>query len=476
MIDMRYKKHCCASIWMKFVVGFVFSMPPCLGSAQDTGQPTGKENPSTQDASRKSDNANVEPASPIGLAWSDSYVRRIGTSGVLSGNKEGVGWRDLYISSAGVTGVVEQFEGLQAAPTATYTAAVLQATVVYDRRIGANRLAIQYQPSMAIAGGQVVNNFSNQNTSMDWLIYTRPRWNVRISDSFRYYYGQQTVGISYLDVNPTTSGLATNNFLDGPNRWLSNNAYISVAHAFSRRSSIEITPNYIFSEAGTGVNLARGSSYGGRVNWNYLTSERQTVGVQYAGQLLHESGPGISAMSKGAPTDSNFHSFAGTVARQLSATLFASGAVGATTVTLPQNARQWLVYGTFGLVKQVRRSSIGLNYSRGDTLSSGLISNQYADRVDLTLQSQITMRLDWSVGGGYLRQVQSGGFSAWYAHSHVQFLLAPRAGLFSTFDYYRKNQAVNANSLFIGNRNVYSFGLLWQPSREAQRQPSRGAH
>jgi hypothetical protein len=467
MNDMRYKKHSCSSIWVKFGAGFIFSMLPCLGSAQETGQPTGKENPSTQDASRKSDNANPEPASPVGLAWSDSYIRRIGTSGVLSGNKEGVGWRDLYISSASSTGVVEQFERMQTAPgTTTYTAAVLQTTLVYDHRIGANRLAIQYQPSMAIANGQVVSNFSNQNTTMDWLIYTRPRWNVRISDTFHYYYGQQSVGIAYLDVNPATSGLATNNFLDGPNRWLANNTYISIAHALSRRSSIAIIPNYTFSESGTGANLARGSSYGGSVNWNYRTSERQTVGVQYTGQLLHEAGLGTSAAPKGVATDTIFHTIAGIAGSQLSATLFVSGSVGVTTSTLPQNSRQWLVYGTFGLVKQVRRSSIGLNYSRGDTLSSGLISNLYADRVDLTYQSHVSMRLDWSVGGGYLRQVQSGGFSGWYAHSSVQFLLAPRAGLFATFDYYRKNQALNLNNLFSGDRNIYSFGLQWQPRRE----------
>ena len=461
---IRYRTQSRESIWLKFFVLFLFATLPSLGLAQDAGQATGNQNPSTQDNSKKSGNAEAEPTSPIGLAWADSYIRRLGTSGVLSGNKEGVGWRDLYISSASITGIVEQFEETQTVPSTTYTAAALQASLVYDHKIGNNRLAIQYQPSMAIADGQVVSNFSNQNTSLDWLLYTRPRWNVRLSDNFRYFYGQQAVGISYLDVNPTTSGLVTNNFLDGPNRWLSNITYISIAHALSRRSSIAITPNFTYSEGGTGVNLVRGSSYGGSVNWNYRTSERQTIGVQYTGQLLHEAGMGTSSGSNGTPTDTIYHTIAGTASRQLSATLFASGALGATTYTQAQNARQWLVYGSLGLVKQLKRSSIGLNYYRGDTLSNGLIANQYADRVDLIYENQITTRLDWSVGGGYLRQVQSGGFSAWYASSHVQFLMAPRGGLFATFDYFRKNQAINVNNLFSGNRNVYAFGIRWHPS------------
>jgi hypothetical protein len=242
---------------------------------------------------------------------------------------------------------------------------------------------------------------------------------------------------------------------------------MSIAYALSRRSSIAITPNYTFSEDGSGPSLTRGSSYGGSVSWNYRTSERQTVGVQYTGQLLHEAGLGTSTSTTGAPTDTIFHTIAGTAGRQLSATFFARGSLGVTTSSLAQNTRQWFVYGTLGLVKQLGRSALGLNYSRGDTLSNGLISNQYADRVDLTYQNQISTRLIWSAGGGYLRQVPSGGFSGWYATSDIQFLLAPRAGLFATFDYYWKNQSVNSNNLFSGNRNIYPFGLRWQPGRVA---------
>jgi hypothetical protein len=464
---MQYKKHHCIGHLRIFFLILLLCLLPNLAAAQDAGQDAGKQKPAPQGAAKDVDNTDATPASPYALAWANSYIRQIGTSGLLAGSRQGIGWGSLYIPSAGVNGIVDQFESTKTTPGATFTAAILQATVIYDHKIGTSRLALQYQPSMAIAEGQVVGNFSNQNTSLDWLLYTRPRWNVRLSDGFRYYYTQQSVGMSYLDVNTLTSGLATNNFLDGGGRWLSNNAYMSIDYALSRRSSVSITPNYTFSEAGTGANLARGSSYGGSVSWNYRTSERQTLGVQYTGQLLHEAGLGTSSSTTGAPTDTIFHTIAGTAGRQLSATFFASGSLGVTTSYLAQNARQWFVYGTLGLVKQLGRSSVGLNYSRGDTLSNGLIANQYADRVDLTLQNQIGTRVNWSLGGGYLRQVQSGGFSGWYGTSDVQFLLSPRAGLFATFDYYRKNQGANINNLFSGNRNLYSFGLRWQPGRVA---------
>ncbi len=462
---MQYKKSlriCIGLIFPLIVAAFLL---PNLGSAQEAGPDAGEQKPAGQSASTEAGNKNAEPASPYAPAWADSYIRQIGTSGVLAGNQAGIGWGSLYIPSAGVSGIVDQSVGTSTAPGTTFTAAVFQTTVVYDHKIGPGRFALQYNPSMAIAEGRVVGNFSNQNTSLDWLLFTRPRWNVKFSDGFRYYYSQQTVGQSYLDVNTVTSGAVTNNFLDGAGRYISNSAYLSIGYALSRRSSINITPNYTFSEAGVGVNLRRGSSYGGSVSWNYRASERQTVGILYSGQILHEAGLGTSNVAAATPTDTIFHTIAGTAERQLSATFFARGSLGVTASTLPLNTRQWSVYGTFGLVKQVGRSSLGLNYSRSDTLANGLIANQYADRVDLTFRSQVSTRLNWSVGGGYLRQVQSGGFSGWYATSELQYLLAPKAGIFATFDYYRKDQSANSNNLFTGNRNIYTFGLRWQPAR-----------
>jgi hypothetical protein len=434
---------------------------PDLTRAQDSGQETAKDKPAPQDASKNTPPTDSAPSSPVGLAWSDSYIRQIGTSGVLTGNRQGIGWGSLYIPSAKVSGIVETFDGTDTQPGPTFTAAVLEANVVYDHRIGSSgRIAIQYQPSIAFAEGQVIRNFSNQNTNLDILIYARPRWIVRFNDSFRYYYTQQSFGIPYFDANPASGGTVANTFLDGPSRWLSNSASISAGYALSVRSSILVTPNYTYSESGVGANLERGASYGGTVKWDYRTSERQSFGLQYSGQFIRET-----TVASTPATGTIFNTFAGTAGRQLSPTWFVKGAFGATTSAVSSNQRQWYLYGSFGLLKQLGRSTLGIDYSRGDTLFTGLISNQYADRIDFNYQNQMYKRLTWGAGGGYLRQIQSGGTSAWYASSTVLFLLAPRAGLFATFDYTHKNQIVTTSNLFSGNRDAYSFGILWQPGR-----------
>jgi hypothetical protein len=471
---MHVTKHLPSIMRLKLTALASIFLLPSLGLAQDTSQAPGQSNPSAQDSSKKTDNSSSEPASPIGLAWADTYIHQIGSSGLLAGSREGIGWGSLYIPAASVTGVVDRFEPTGTLPGTTFDSAVLQTSVIYDHTLpGGSRLAVQYAPSVAFANGQVVGNFSNQNTSLDILIYTRPRWNVRFGDTFSYYYAQQSYGRPYFDVNPVTAGSVTNNFLNGPNSWLSNSAYLSVAYALSMRSSISITPTFVYSESGVGMHSSHAGSYGGNVNWNYRTSRRQTVGIQYTGQLIHETFPVVSTPPGGTSSDTLYHTIAATVSRQLSATWFVSGALGTTTSTFSQtgqtaqNARQWSFYGSGGLVKQLKRSTVGVNYSRGDTLSNGLISNQYADRFDITYRNQITKRLNGMVGWGYLRQIQSGGFSGWYASSDVQFLLSPRAGVFAFFDYSRTNQSVNTNNLYAGNSDYFSFGIRWQPGRIA---------
>jgi hypothetical protein len=457
MRNMQYKEKVCLSFCLTIVA--VLSLATLL-DAQESGQEAGKDKLARQDASRTTGSPDAEPASPIGLSWANSYIEQIGTSGVLAGNREGIGWGSLFISSAQLSGIVEDFGATNTQPSSVFKAAVLQGTVVYSHRIGSGRIAVQYEPNMAFAEGHVVKNFSNQNTNLDILIYSRPRWNVRFSDNFRYYYAQQSFGFPFFDVNPVTAKSVTNSFLDGPSRWLSNTAYLSLGYALSARSSISITPNYVYSESGIGATLERGASYGGSVNWNYRTSERQTFGLQYTGQLIRETLP-----TTASSVDTLYNTFAGTTERQLSRTWYTRGALGVTTSSVRASQRQWYFYGDLGLVKQFGRSSLGINYSRGDTLSTGLISNQYADRVDLTYQNQMNKRLNWGVGGGYLRQVGAGGTSGWYTLANATFLLAPRAGLFSTFNYYHKNQSGNATNLYIGNRDIFTFGLLWQPGR-----------
>jgi hypothetical protein len=451
--------------WSAFALFMAMAVVGDIAAAQDPGQEqSDKSAAAARDSGKKPENSDSVPVSPLSAGSLNTYFYQIGTAGLLAGNREGLHLGGLYIPTASATGVVDKFEGTKTSPGVEYDAAVLQTTVIYDHTLGQNRrFAIQYQPSIAFANGQVVRDFSNQNTSIDLLLYTRPRWSVRFSDGFQYRYTQRAVGYPYLDVNPVTSGTVQNTFLDGPRRWLSDSAYVSVAYALSPRSSIGVSPGYVFSESGTGSNFAKGVSYGGNVNWNYRTSERQTIGFVYSGQLIRETETSVATF------DTIYQTFAGTWGRQLAASLFVQGAGGLTTSTssIASSTRQWYFYGNLGAVKQIGRSAIALTYSRSDTLFYGLISSQYADRVDLTYQARMSQRLSWSIGGGYLRQVQSGGVAGWYTTSNVQFLLSPRAGLSATFDYSHKNQRLGnvVTNLFAGNRDVYTFGIRWAPAQ-----------
>jgi hypothetical protein len=458
-------------IYAAIIINLCLYLIPNYVSAQEADQSPSQDPSKAQNTNKKPDDdqGTSGPLTPVGLTWTDSYIRQIGYSGVLAGSREGIGWGSFYIPTASVTGVVETLDTTAGQPGGVFTAALFQATVVYDHKFGTgNRVALQYSPSMAIADGQVVGNFSNQNTNLDILLYERPRWNIRFSDSFLYYYSQQAGGFPFFDVDAASSGIISNMFLTGPDRWISTTATGTIAYALSARSSISVRPSYTFSESGVGANLSRANLYGGTADWNYLLSEKQSVGIQFGGEVLQESGVGTLTPSA---ADTNYYTVVGTASRQISPTWRIGGSAGFTISSFALNTttqRQWFFNGSLMVLKQLGRSStLGLNYSRAGTVASGLISSSYADRVDVTFENKLSRRFDWRIGAGYLAQVNSGGLSAWYANANAEFLLAPRAGIFATATYTITHQDANVSPLFQGDTNLAFFGISWRPARSA---------
>jgi hypothetical protein len=411
------------------------------------------------DSSKGQDQSEQQPVPGAVIGWADTYFHQIGSAGVLAGSPEGLHWGKFYIPSADAMGAVERLEFTGAQSTDVQAQALFSAMLVYDREFKTNRVALQYRPRLAVANGQVQKDFSNQNVSLDTILYSRPRWNVRFGDNFQYYYTQESLGDLYLSVDAVSSSTVSNIFVDSPNRWLSNNAYVSVSYALSARTSITVTPSYIYSESGTKAVSSRGQEYGGTITWSHRTSARQSVGIQYSAQEIHESGINAS--------DAIYQTIAGILERQLGPTWLVRGSAGVTTTAYTIGTRQLYAYGTFSLVKRIHRSAIAVNYSRGDSFVNGFISNQYTDRVDVTYQAQVGRRWNWATGAGYLRQVTGGDFVAKYATGQLGFLMAPRAGLYATMSYVRKNQTGNSTGLFAGNADFFSFGVSWQPARAA---------
>lgn len=401
-----------------------------------------------------------EPSGGLGGSWADTYFRQIGSAGLLAGDPQGLKWGRFYIPDAAVIGVIDRQTGSSSAPDDTASRELFRTTIVYDRLFHRNRLALQYQPQLALADGHVIKDFSNQNTSLSMIVYAKPRLSVRVNDYFQYFYTQQAGAGGFLDADFSTFSTAQNLFLTGPERLLYNNLSSAISYALSARSSLTITPTYTYIVSGIGNDRIRGQLYGGGVDYTYRTSAQQLVGITYSYEWIHRG------FNTGGTSDTQFHTIAGLIERRLSPSWFVKGSLGVTVPTGGDNGSQPLfAYGNASLVKQFIRSTAALTYSRGDSFASGFVSGQFADRIDITYTRQISRRFRGTAGAGYLREVGSSAFQAKYASGGLDFLLAPRAGLFLTTSYSRRHQATNSLNLFSGNLDLFTFGLRWNPSR-----------
>src|SRR5437660_5710009 len=178
-------------------VAVTMLFPFLVVRAQDTGQPSSSEKPAPTDSSKTQDQSGQQPAPGAAIGWTNSYFHALGSAGVLAGSREGLHWGKFYILSADAMGAVERLETTGVLSTDVQGQALFSAMLVYDREFKTNRIAIQYRLRLAVADGQVQKDFSNQNASLDMILYSRQRGNVRFGDNFQYYYMQQAFGKLY---------------------------------------------------------------------------------------------------------------------------------------------------------------------------------------------------------------------------------------------------------------------------------------
>src|SRR5580765_5116644 len=127
------------SIYLQIIFNLWLILMPQLASAQEASQTPSQDASRVQNTNKKPDDdkGGSVPVIPLGLTWTDSYVRRIGYAGILAGNREGIGWGSLYIPTASVTGVVETLDTTAGQTGGVFAATLFQATFIYDHKLGA---------------------------------------------------------------------------------------------------------------------------------------------------------------------------------------------------------------------------------------------------------------------------------------------------------------------------------------------------
>lgn len=440
------------AVWL-LTVGLLFS-PGWLVAQQESSSRTRPDQPAQDDEQAQTGQqpANVSVGTP-------PVVRELGTATPLPRRSGRFRWGGLSLGSFDFTQV---FDRVSANATNTSLvgnrdsyASILQASIIYDRQFRRSRLAVQYQPRVAVVDGQVLKDFYNHRADFDLHYLISRNWSVNIRDEFQFVGNRDFYVGSYFSVDATTGNFLQDFFLSGPSQLLSNRASVGFNYTLSRRTHLSFTPGftYVHSSPRGPFTSSQVRVYGMTTDLEHALSGRTSVGLFYNMEY---------SQFLGGFRDTFRQSFGGTFARLLGRGWHLRGFIAASTSTFfTQQPQQLTATGSISLVRAFRRSSLALTAARGYSFA-GLVSDRYYDRGDVIYTRQLTRRTTIGVGTGFFREVDSPRrVRGEYAFGRFSYRLFSDLSWFASYAY--RSQVGNGSQVSSGTRNSVLTGIMWRP-------------
>jgi hypothetical protein len=276
---------------------------------------------------------------------------------------------------------------------------------------------------------------------------------------------QGLAGGAFADASAVTSTTLQNVFLNTNDTYLTNVAAASLSYSSSPRTILTITPSITYQHTSSFTNPDGSSlpsidsdgfssfNVGVDVRYRYLLNARTSVGAYASTSFVQFTGL--------IPT-SNYYTFGGSVSRQLTMTTGVALDIGITESVFQSRQQYWSPSGTVTFFKVFPHGRVSAVYTRG-LPSSGYVSNNLTQRVDVIAHYMFSPRLVMDAGFGYESQ-ESGPdiVSGKYVTAEMDYVMAPRWTVFGTYAY--KFQISNDLQVFAGTTSFASFGLRWTPN------------
>lgn len=463
----RSRKQGTSKLWWALtllVVPLLFGSPVQAqqesSSAQTTvqGQPDEIANsPSVDDSAAVQGTSSGLPI-PAAVAIGDMPVHTIGGASLLDSTSR-LRWGDL---SVGTVSFLQAFENLQpnggsgiGIGPLNNNISVLTTQIIYDRPFRRSRLALQYRPQVIVYNGVFQGNFLNQDAQLNTYFALSPRWMLGLQGAVVYLNSRNTFGGSLLDADTATGTTAQVNFLQGSGTYLSPTAGGSLSYLWGPRTRLLLEPSFTYNRV-LGVTVTGGElsnrQYNLITSLSHDFSPRTSVGVYDRTQLITSAG--LAGFG-----NTHYYTFGGSISQSIGDTWRLGGSFGAGLFDL-NSSRLWTESINANLTKTFQRSSLALAYIRGDFLS-GYVTNDLAQRVDLTYRTSLSRRLQLQVGTGYQHAMLAVSDPVGGEYGDVQISYALTPSLSMTASYVRKQQFGDDVQFFSGAVNLVMLGLSW---------------
>lgn len=344
------------------------------------------------------------------------------------------------------------------------TFTTLQALIVYSIQKSRSSLNLQYDPYVWISKDRTSKNFAANGASLTTSHAFDSRWSVTGSDNFQYSPNMANTLQSAYAADFISNTSTQTPFLNVGRKTLFNSGYVTLTTQLSASSRLTFDGMDDFVRLGafstpllpTIPNVAETmNSYGGGVSLNHRLNQRTSFSVSYNYRRQSTSG---------FVNNSSFNSANLGVTRVLTPTLNFSLQVGpgwnnpGATVTGVPAPRQLTVQGTAELFKSFRRGGVSLSFYRNSQFS-GVISNSYNNRYDVSVNRRFFTRWNLSASASFIQQQYIGrpASKGELGYGELGYMLSRNWSLFSAYRYLN----LAGSPPWMGPEQMVSLGIRW---------------
>ena len=376
-------------------------------------------------------------------------------------------WGRLSLLSANLMGVYDSnLDQVQTTSPNGGQATLAQALVVYSLQHAQSQLDLQYMPMVWASSGQLHSNFTSQAAALNHSRQLSRLWSLNIHDQFRYAPAQFFWTNNSFSPDFTSFTSTTTPFLTVGHNAVLNNFDLSLAHTLNAHNSLsfDVGENYtrltpISSQPSSAsnptvsaptplvgaTNLPLDEQFysTGMVTFSHTISPASSMSVNYEFSNLRD----VSVDSR-----TNFQTVNLGYSRRLRPTLSLSVQAG------PAWTKNYVTAeGQISLFKSFRKGGIAASFMR-TTEFSGLISNGFNNRYDLSVSQRIIRRVGFQVGYSYVQQAyinlkQTNGA---IAYASTNYYLSRNWSVYAGYYYFN-----STGSQGIGRQEAMGMGLRW---------------
>jgi len=344
--------------------------------------------------------------------------------------------------------------------------------VLYSTHFSGWRMNLQYEPFIWISSTRKIEDFAAAAADIRTLRHISESWHWTLGDRFRYSPTHSVAQGTGFVANPGGGFTIGNAFLSSGRNVLVNGIAATLTDRYNENSTLTFHADqdytYVSSLLGT---QSTGSSpaqeaitFAAGATWRDHLSLKDTISAEYTYRWLTSSGTSLADVSSQSAGLAWSHKFAPTLGVTASAGP-AWSIYGGQGGPNSSSGVRTTVHGSLALSKEFRRGGLVLSFARSDSFS-GIISNSFHNRYDLSMRRQFGTRFSCSVTGSYIQQevYNARNTNGELATAEGRYSLSRNWALFGQVRYLditgNEPQVAPEKSAIIG------FRWFWVPDKE----------